>query len=484
MGEPAGHRDKVVPLEPRQLGLGEVYYLTREAIVVADATTGRIVLWNDSAARLFGHNHEQAIGLLVEDLVPDALKARHRTGIAHYAREHTGALIDSGMPVELPAVHRDGTELWIEMSLTPLVDNALPGTYAMAIVRDVTTRHLLEDEVNRAKEELSATVEKLERQTRELKLMNELGDRLDTCTTTDEVGLAISELGGRLFADDSGALYLYAPSRNLLEATSTWGDAPPATRSFTPDECLALRRSEAYTADADGDGPLCPHVDGERGYLCAPLVAQGETIGLIHLRADAPATGLAIAVAGHVGLALANFRLRETLRHQSIRDPLTDLYNRRYMEESIEREVRRASRRGLVLSVIAIDIDHFKPFNDAYGHEAGDMLLRELAGFLRSNIRGDDVVCRMGGEEFLAILPYASLDQARTRAEELRAGAKELTVLPRDEQEEQSVTISLGVAAYPEHGTTPRDLLRAADTALYQSKAEGRDRVSVAITAD
>ncbi len=463
-------------------------------MVVADATSGRIVLWNDSAARLFGHSQAEAIGLLVEDLVPDALKERHRAGLADYARDGTGPLIDSGSPIELPAVHRDGIDLWIEMSLTPLRDNALPGTYAMAIVRDITQRRRLEDEVSRAREELSATVKQLERQARELTLVNELGDLLHACTTTEEAGDAISNMVGRLFPDESGALYLYAPSRNRLEPMSAWGVAPPEDATFAPQDCWALRRGAAHTVKASGQGPVCTHVrDGELSYLCAPLVAQSETIGLLHLRvapatggspSNASATALAVAVAGHLALALANFRLRETLRNQSIRDPLTDLYNRRYMEETIEREVRRASRHGLALSVIAIDIDHFKPFNDAYGHEAGDMLLRELAGFLHSHIRGDDVVCRMGGEEFLAILPYASLEHASNRAEELRAGAKSLTILPRSARTEQSVTISLGVAAYPEHGSSSSDLLRAADTALYRSKAEGRDRVSVAQPPD
>src|SRR5262249_40067864 len=156
-----------------------------------------------------------------------------------------------------------------------------------------------------------------------------------------------------------------------------------------------------------------------------------EPLGVLHLHAVSPRTRrdgtlteskqrLAVTVAEHVGLALANLRLRETLRSQSIQDPLTGLFNRRYMEETLDLEPARASRADRSIAVIMLDIDHFKSLNDASGHEAGDALLRELAGALKARVREGDIACRFGGEEFVLILPEASLELATRRALELK----------------------------------------------------------------
>jgi diguanylate cyclase (GGDEF)-like protein len=184
-------------------------------------------------------------------------------------------------------------------------------------------------------------------------------------------------------------------------------------------------------------------------------------------------------VAEHIALALANLKLQETLRDQAIRDPLTGLFNRRYMEESLEREVSRAGRSGIPVGVIMLDIDHFKHFNDTFGHEAGDTLLGALGNFLRAHIRGGDIACRYGGEEFTLILPDASFDATRDRAEQLREAVTKLNVLHRGETL-GPITLSLGVATFPEHGSIGQAVLLAADGALYRAKHEGRNRVVVA----
>ena len=179
-------------------------------------------------------------------------------------------------------------------------------------------------------------------------------------------------------------------------------------------------------------------------------------------------------------MAVANIRLREALRTQSIKDPLTGLYNRRYMTEMLEREIRRAARAEQSLGLLVLDLDHFKAFNDTYGHDAGDAVLRETASFLTKSIRAEDVVCRFGGEEFVVILPTANLDAAHARAESIRSRLHELTVLHQG-QSLGMITVSIGVAAFPVHGTSPQKLLDAADAALYRAKKEGRDRVVNAI---
>ena len=222
-------------------------------------------------------------------------------------------------------------------------------------------------------------------------------------------------------------------------------------------------------------------------YLCLPLLAQGETVGLLHIqdlvdlsqeRAE-PLQTLAVTVGDHISLALANIRLRETLRHQVVHDALTGLFNRRYLEETLEREIYRGRRKGASLGLIMLDLDHFKHFNDTYGHEAGDNLLRTLGKFLGERVRREDVACRYGGEEFVLILPEASQEIVRQRAEDIRREFPKVPVLHRG-QVLESVTVSLGVAMFPDHGATGRDVLRAADDAMYRAKAQGRNRVVVA----
>jgi diguanylate cyclase (GGDEF)-like protein len=177
---------------------------------------------------------------------------------------------------------------------------------------------------------------------------------------------------------------------------------------------------------------------------------------------------------------LASLRLRDSLRDQSIRDPLTGLFNRRFMQESLDRELHRARRKNRSLAVLFLDIDHFKRFNDTYGHEAGDFVLRSFADLFRRHFRNDDVICRYGGEEFAVILPESSSADAAKRAATLRAAVKKIGLRYRGQPLDQ-VTFSIGIAAFPEHGQTGEELLRAADQCLYQSKAEGRDRVTVAV---
>lgn len=177
-------------------------------------------------------------------------------------------------------------------------------------------------------------------------------------------------------------------------------------------------------------------------------------------------------------MALNNLRLSEKLRQQSIRDSLTGLFNRRYMEETLEREISRASRTGESVGLIMLDMDYFKQFNDNFGHEAGDLMLRALGQFLLANVRKEDVVCRYGGDEVLVILPGASLDITRKRASALvetsnalKIGYHHRTLGP--------ISLSMGVAIFPDDGASGAEVLKAADAALLRAKKLGRNRVVV-----
>ena len=187
---------------------------------------------------------------------------------------------------------------------------------------------------------------------------------------------------------------------------------------------------------------------------------------------------IGLAAVEHISLAIANVKLRDQLRDQSIRDVLTGLLNRRYLQETGRREFQRAARNRQPVSMLSIDVDHFKTFNDNHGHDAGDTVLRAVGEALSSTFRGDDICCRFGGEEFVALLPGSPIDVAAERAEELRAKVEGLVIRYGDDNLPR-ITISVGVASFPSAGTGPMEVLKVADSALYRAKELGRNRVEM-----
>jgi diguanylate cyclase (GGDEF)-like protein len=307
----------------------------------------------------------------------------------------------------------------------------------------------------------------------------------------------VAQFVDELFPGTSGNLYLRNFGNDLFETVASWGEAGPAgDPAIGKDDCWALRRGRIHVVEDAGSKLVCEHlvVPPAGPFLCAPIMAQGEVLGMLHVQLGAEEAHLprpvrqrrlesqqawALAVAEQIALALANLRLREHLSAQAVRDSLTGLYNRRYLEQALEREVRRAARNKRTVGVIMLDLDHFKNFNDAHGHEAGDLLLRVLGDYLVTKVRAEDFACRYGGEEFVVILPEASPEMSRSRAEELWKGAQGLHVNYHGELL-RGCTASVGVASFPGDGKSAAELLRAADTAMYAAKRQGRDRVAIA----
>jgi diguanylate cyclase (GGDEF)-like protein len=188
---------------------------------------------------------------------------------------------------------------------------------------------------------------------------------------------------------------------------------------------------------------------------------------------------LASTIAGHIGLTLHSLNLRDELQSEAMHDALTGLFNRRYLEATLQREVERANRGASHLGVVMFDLDHFKAVNDRFGHATGDQLLREFSSRLRGATRAGDIAARYGGEEFVLVMAGASLESARARAEQLRTTMNDLP-LPEQLGRVGTVTVSAGVAALPEHGADADSLLSAADVALYRAKENGRNQVVVA----
>ena len=345
--------------------------------------------------------------------------------------------------------------------------------------KDLARRTL--DEHN--EEMMQALKERSQRAT----LLAKMGELLQSCQTREEVFAAALGFAPRIFPSRRGAIALFNPSNNLVEVAGHWHDCQLPATSFEPESCWALRAGHPHLVLA-GDGTArCAHAAGvESAYLCVPILAQGEALGILHIQATDQDPNLGEAemsfkttFAAQVGLSVANIRLREALRAQSTKDPLTGLYNRRYLQEMLDREIRRAIRSEQALGILMLDLDHFKNFNDTYGHEAGDAVLRETASFLVRSIRAEDFVCRYGGEEFVVVLPTADLRAAEARAQRIRAKLRDLVIM-HNGQSLGLITASIGVSALPNHGTNERDLLQAADAALYRAKRDGRDRVMVA----
>jgi diguanylate cyclase (GGDEF)-like protein/PAS domain S-box-containing protein len=393
---------------------------------------------------------------------------------------------------------KDGAILDLALHGVPLLlSGEVRGAYL--IYEDISQQIRANEAQQKHAESLDRLVRELELRTKQMTSLNEMGSLLECSGTVKEACAVIANSVQRLFPDArSGALYLFKSSRELIEAAVRWGKRDALAPTFPPDACWSLRRGQPHWSGHPGNGITCQHLteSSTTEYLCVPMVAHGNTIGVLHLEFQSRSAsrydsgtesfrdsqqGLAISAASQIALSLASLQLRETLREQAIRDPLTRLFNRRFLEESLERELQLAGRKKQSIAVLFLDLDHFKRFNDSFGHDAGDMVLQSLADLLRNFFRATDICCRYGGEEFAIILPESSSKDAAIRADALRSEVTSLR-LQYKKQALGQLTLSVGVAAFPEHGSTSRDLLKIADQCLYESKARGRNVVTVAVS--
>ena len=332
----------------------------------------------------------------------------------------------------------------------------------------------------------------LKQENQEGQLISEMGDLLQACRTADEAYPILTRYIQRLVQAGAGALYLIHDSKDPAENVIAWGKAQsdPIERELVLNECWGMRRGRLYSVHDPASEPLCGHITTSlhSGYMCVPLIAQGVGVGVLHLRRSAEEgyrgysieqERLAVKIAEYLAMALTNIRLRDELRSQAIRDPLTGLFNRRYMEETLDREIRRANRHHTCVGTIMFDIDRMKPINDRFGHDAGDLLLRGIGREMLHMFRGEDVACRYGGDEFTIVLPEATVAEAWTRAEQLREALRSMN-LQYEGQSLGPVTISIGVAAYPDHAERGDRLLMATDAASYAAKSEGGNRIMMA----
>jgi len=386
---------------------------------------------------------------------------------------------------------------WLALSLQNTL--LLAGALALAVVLLAVIYLLLDKSEARAiagEERATAALFELQKindarasRSSDLELLGRYGNLLIGCIDLAEALQISQQMLSLLLPESAGTIYPLIDGEGLAEATHLWGNHVGDTKlQASSEECMCMQDKRVHLGHSDSPDSLCAHVlmpsNGESlTAACIPLTAQRESLGWIYL--STPGTGtmpklqVAIAAADQLALALANLKLRQSLRDLSVRDPLTGLFNRRYLSESLGREMARSKRRDLPLAVLAFDLDHFKDFNDTYGHPAGDAVLVAFARILQANSRSEDIACRQGGEEFVLIMPEMDTPVALRRAAGLMEVMSTMDVL-HEGKLLPKLTTSIGLAVFPENGPDPKSLLAQADQALYEAKAAGRNRVVVA----
>lgn len=440
-----------------------------------------IVDCNAAACAMNGYTREELIGRPIDILNANASDSSDRAAYLDRLRRLGTMYVD--------VMHRraDGTlfPVAVSTSLITIGDREL----VLGIDRDQTALRSAEAALRQANEELAAKVAALERHMQMMQLLTDMGTWLHACQEADEVAAVVQRVVEAACPGAAGALVVRTDADTLVKS---WGAGLSVPARPALESCRAVGEQEPWAAAeaCAGCDALWRCAVPRSWSLCVPLCAMGAVLGVLRVQAhgDEPAPPSELQqqaitrAADQSALALANIGLRQSLHRQAIRDPLTGLFNRRYMDEALAREIHRARRHAGTVGVMLVDIDHFKAFNDTFGHQAGDALLRVVGAHLQSHIRSDDIACRYGGEEFLIILVGVDGAMLLQRAEDLRAGIAQLSVAHRGQQL-GPVTVSVGAALFPQHGDTAAEVIQAADAALYRAKQTGRNRVIVAAPA-
>jgi diguanylate cyclase (GGDEF)-like protein/PAS domain S-box-containing protein len=476
-----------------------------------------VTYWNREAASLYGYSAEEAIG--------QPLRKLHAADLSDTGYAALLERVRAGRPTSAITERRKkgGEVVRVSLKTTPLLDADGQLVGEITVARDVTALHRTEEALHAAQpalqaklatirdanrnltreiaarrtadvamrrndHALAATVRQLESFHRDGAVLSHMAELLQACVERGEGYAIVRDTGAQLFPDSSGSLFIDRESRDVLKHVTSWGSALASPKTLAPDERWALRLGNTHFVPLKGT-VRCPHTHGvAESHACMPVHRQGHILGLFHIAIEVSARTRRPgrddeqrlrSMTDRVGPALANLKLRDALREMALRDALTGPYNRRYVEDVFTRELHRAARSGKPVSVVMIDIDHLKWFNDQHGHDAGDCVLSAVARAITASIRSSDIACRYGGEELAVVLPEANLECARARAEQIRLAIRgaNLTHLGR---KLPAPTASVGVSVYPGNGDKAVDLLKAADQALYRAKQEGRDRVCLA----
>ncbi len=403
-------------------------------VLLADRHTRHVDV-NRQWCRMFGYRRREVRGTLkARDIAhpdeADSLEKHFRALLAGEVDSHTH---------ERRFVRKDGSVFWGMISTSTVRDDAGRRLWAVGMITDIDAQKRVEEELRESEERLRFITEN----THDVVWQLDRNFRFTYINGADERmrGYGRDEVIGSDF-------------RELLTASG---------KSVFDLAVLPVPAAANMPASAINFEVELGCKDGSRVWAeinCTPIHDQhAQIIGYIGVTRD----------------STERRQHRERLREQTIRDPLTGLFNRRYLDESLPRELARARRENTPLSVVMLDIDHFKRLNDGYGHLAGDAVIRRLGALISKGARGGDLPCRYGGEEFLLVLPNMGIEAAVARAEQWRESFQQLSMQIGGES--VSATFSAGVAAYPLHGEAVEPLIQAADKALYAAKNAGRNCV-------
>lgn len=346
-------------------------------------------------------------------------------------------------------------------------------------IRDITDRKQME-------ETLHHTFAELQRHDNRMRLLHEMNDKLLSVESRKEVCAVIIDSAAKLFPEYSGLLAICPENSCDFKIVANWGNVFDMNATFTMNDCWALQSKVSHKVCDPNQSLGCKFFQGQHNepHFCLPLMARGDTLGLLQIISPDNVTkdqldemyDFAVTMSETISLALSNLMLREALREEAIRDPLTGLFNRRYLEETLPLSLRNQQRTNEPLTVAMLDLDHFKSFNDKYGHEAGDIVLKEIGALLCSSLRGGDIACRYGGEELVIILSGATLEHALPRMENIRQLVMNHCIHSSG-RKLPAITVSIGISEARPGETDAATILKRADIALYKAKQSGRNRI-------
>ena len=453
----------------------------QDAIIMLD-NEERVSYWNEAAEKMFNCSKEEAVGENLHKLIiPDRFCGRHLKGFKIFQNTGQGPII--GKTIEVMALRKGGTEFPIELSLSGV---QIKGKWnAIGIVRDITERKGAEEVLRRTVEERNDSI-------KEMKHLMDFSTLMREETRKDELIEHMAQVLKNIFDPDILAVLMLDKEKNVLDVAFRDPPIPVdelirAETILDPSLCRVMRTGHEHIVRDINRDPSCScllYKIERGGYVCFPIIAGGATAGVVLMikkREDhwgsEERLRLVSTYVGMAAAALHRVQLMDITRRAAVTDALTGVYNRRFFDEMLEKQLALARRHNEPLGLLIADLDRFKDFNDTYGHLAGDRLLQQVARILKNSIRSSDVLTRYGGEEFAIIMPATDITAILEKAEKIRQGVESTNFDDIVPGRSLKITISIGAASFPEHGTEYTDLVSAADKALYKAKRGGRNRV-------
>jgi len=489
------HKENEKTLEESYITFSTVLNSLDAYVTVIDMDTDEILFANQKAVDTFGK--------IANKKCWQMLQPGQNIPCAFCNNQELASPDGLSMPVSIEENFYQKINAWMEVRSQVIrwIDNRM---VRMEIATDITRHKRMEVEMHLLNGSLSESLLSLQERNREMVLLNKLSETLQGCKKTDEAYQTIGKIALELFHQQPGVLITLNPENQAMGVGCRWGNLIYSQDESTLLTCPVMKDQKTIVSLNPEEASSCSCVTRSAfkvPFLCTAIHDQGQPFALLHLEfQDANPFNplevvsvnstlqhqltprewedLAMMTSSQLSLSLMNIRLNERLQLEAIRDALTGLFNRRYMDESLEREFSRALRHNHPVGVIMVDIDNFKSYNDQYGHGVGDSILKQIGAYLASHFRGEDTACRYGGDEIVIILPEAALEETTRRAMEINNDTHHLIF--EENCFEQNLTTSIGVAVFPQHGKTPAEVLEAADAALYRAKQTGRNRVVVA----